>query len=77
MPIAADLGIAESAAEVIQGAVKSFGKLDILVNNAGVTAWGPLARVAIEDFDRLLAVDARAPFLLMQACAEALSDLLQ
>jgi 3-oxoacyl-[acyl-carrier protein] reductase len=74
IPIAADLGIADSAAEVVQAAVKSLGKLDILVNNAGVTAWGPLARVTVEDFDRLLAVDARAPFLLMQACAETLSE---
>jgi 3-oxoacyl-[acyl-carrier protein] reductase len=74
IPIAADLGIADSAAEVTQAAVKSFGKLDILVNNAGVTAWGPIAHVDVEDFDRLLAVDARAPFLLMQACAETMSD---
>ncbi|MGO9971296.1 MAG: SDR family NAD(P)-dependent oxidoreductase [Solirubrobacteraceae bacterium] len=72
--IAADLGIADRAPEVIQATVKSLGQLDILVNNAGVSTWGPLARVTVEDFDRVLAVDARAPFLLMQACAEALSD---
>ncbi|MGO9974367.1 MAG: SDR family NAD(P)-dependent oxidoreductase [Solirubrobacteraceae bacterium] len=72
--IAADLGTAESAAEVIEAAVRSLGKLDILVSNAGIAPWGPLTRVTVEDFDHLLAVDARAPFLLMQASAERMSE---
>ncbi len=74
IPIAADLSIAGSAAEVVHAAAESFGKLDILINNAGASTWGPLARVGVEEFDRILAVDARAPFLLMQASAEVLSD---
>lgn len=73
-PIPADFGLADSAAAVIQTAVARLGKLDILVNNAGVTVWGPLANVSIEDFDRIVAINARAPFLLMQACAETLAD---
>ena len=73
-PIAADLGNADSAAQVVQAAVDSLGRLDILVNNAGVTAWGPLTGVAVEDFDRLIAVNTRAPFMMMRAAADALTD---
>jgi 3-oxoacyl-[acyl-carrier protein] reductase len=51
-----------------------FGRLDILVNNAGITHWGSVAQTSVEDFDRLLAVDARAPFLMMRAASGALAD---
>ena len=73
-PIAADLVNADTASQVVHAAVESFGRLDILVNNAGITAWGPLTGVDVEDFDRLIAVNTRAPFLLTGAAASVLSD---
>jgi 3-oxoacyl-[acyl-carrier protein] reductase len=72
--IKADLARAESAAAVTQSAAAELGRLDILINNAGITCWAPLARIPSEDFERLVAVNARAPFLLMQAAAEKLSE---
>lgn len=74
VPIEADLALADSPAAVVRAAVEALGKLDILVNNAGVTAWGPIAEVTVEEFDRVLAVDARAPFLFMGAAAGTLAD---
>jgi 3-oxoacyl-[acyl-carrier protein] reductase len=72
--IEADLARPETATAVVQSAVAAFGKLDILVNNAGITFWAPMRSIPIEEFDRLVAVDARAPFLIMQAAAPALSE---
>ncbi|QFQ97800.1 SDR family oxidoreductase [Streptomyces phaeolivaceus] len=40
--------------------------LDILVNNAGFNIRGGVADVAPEDFDRLMAVHAKAPLFLVQ-----------
>jgi 3-oxoacyl-[acyl-carrier protein] reductase len=74
IPIQADLARPESAAALADAALGRLGKLDILVNNAGVTFWAPLARIPLEEFDRLVAVDARAPFAMMQAAADTLSD---
>jgi 3-oxoacyl-[acyl-carrier protein] reductase len=74
LTVQADLAGPAAAAAVVDAAVGEFGKLDILVSNAGVTYWGPLADTPLEDFDHLVAVDARAPFLLMQAAAGRLSD---
>ncbi|HEY2277031.1 MAG TPA: SDR family oxidoreductase [Streptosporangiaceae bacterium] len=74
LTIGADLARPEVAASVIDAAVRAFGRLDILVNNAGVTYWGPLADTARADFDRLIAVNARGPFLMMQAAAAQLAD---
>jgi 3-oxoacyl-[acyl-carrier protein] reductase len=44
------------------------------VNNAGVTFWRPIAQMDVESFDRIVAVDVRAPFLMMKEAADALSD---
>jgi 3-oxoacyl-[acyl-carrier protein] reductase len=63
-----------TAAAVVDATVDEFGRLDILVSNAGVTHWGSIAKTTLADFDRLIAVDARAPFLLMQAAADKLAD---
>ncbi|HUA42348.1 MAG TPA: SDR family oxidoreductase [Streptosporangiaceae bacterium] len=72
--IEADLADPESAAGVVQAAAEELGKLDILVNNAGITFWAPLPRIPVDEFERVVAVDARAPFLMMQAAADTLSN---
>ena len=74
LTVQADLGEPAAAGAVVEAVVGEFGRLDILVNNAGITHWGALAQTRLEDFDRLVAVDARAPFLMMQAAADTLAD---
>lgn len=46
--------------------VETFGGLDILINNAGVALSKPFAETAIEDFDRVMATNVRAPFILIR-----------
>jgi NAD(P)-dependent dehydrogenase (short-subunit alcohol dehydrogenase family) len=40
-----------------------FGRLDILVNNAGAFDGGPLDELSVEAWDKVIAVNLRAPFL--------------
>jgi NAD(P)-dependent dehydrogenase (short-subunit alcohol dehydrogenase family) len=47
---------------------------DILVNNAGTGGWGTLTTETAEAFDRSMAVNARAPFLVTRAAAPRLRD---
>jgi NAD(P)-dependent dehydrogenase (short-subunit alcohol dehydrogenase family) len=42
-------------------------KIDVLVNNAGINKIGKFEEIEIEDFDKILSVNLRAPFLLCQA----------
>jgi 3-oxoacyl-[acyl-carrier protein] reductase len=72
--VSADLAEPLAAASVVDAVTGEFGRLDILVNNAGVTHWGSVAETSVEDFDRLVAVNARGPFLMMRAAAERLAD---
>jgi len=41
-------------------------RLDIVFANAGVASAGPIADTTVEDFDRLFAVNVRAPYFLVQ-----------
>ncbi|MBB3655570.1 NAD(P)-dependent dehydrogenase (short-subunit alcohol dehydrogenase family) [Rhizobium sp. BK650] len=41
-------------------------RLDILVANAGISRAAPIEETTVEDFDRLFAVNVRAPFFLVQ-----------
>ena len=74
LTVQADLAEPMAAAAVVEAVMGEFGRVDILVNNAGITHWGTLAQTSLEDFDRLVAVNARAPFLMMQAAADKLAD---
>lgn len=44
-----------------------FGRLDLLVNNAGAFDGGPLDELPVEAWDKVIAVNLRAPFLCTRA----------
>ncbi|SEF85898.1 NAD(P)-dependent dehydrogenase, short-chain alcohol dehydrogenase family [Actinacidiphila yanglinensis] len=48
--------------------------LDILVNNAGIGSASPFAAIGRAEFDRLLAVNTRAPFFLTRAALPRMRD---
>jgi len=52
--------------------IDRFGKIDILVNNAAVFADlppQPVTDIAVEDWDRVMAVNVRGPFLMVKHVA--------
>ena len=51
-----------------------LGRIDVLVNNAGVLAAGDILDASLEDFDRVLAVNLRAPFVVGQTVARHMVD---
>lgn len=63
---AADLADMADVARVIPEADAAFGRVDILVNAAGLTDRGNLLNTTPELFDRMIAVNTRAPFFLIQ-----------
>ncbi|MGC5054426.1 SDR family NAD(P)-dependent oxidoreductase [Micromonospora sp. DT48] len=51
-----------------------LGRVDIVVANAGIQTFGPLLELSVEDWDRVLAVNARGTFLTLQLAARLLPD---
>jgi NAD(P)-dependent dehydrogenase (short-subunit alcohol dehydrogenase family) len=64
--VTADLARVDEAKGAIPEAVARVGRLDVLVNDAAVQPDGPALDVTPDEFDHAFAVNARAPFLLMQ-----------
>jgi NAD(P)-dependent dehydrogenase (short-subunit alcohol dehydrogenase family) len=64
--VEADLTKVENCRKVIAAADKAWGKLHVLVNCAGVTDRGTILDTSPDLFDRIFAVNVRAPFFLMQ-----------
>ncbi len=65
--IAADLSDTDECQGIIRTAAREFGRVDVLVNNAGDVSRGTIETVPLALWDRILAVNLRAPFILMQA----------
>jgi len=72
---AADVADAASVDALFDAVTGAFGRVDVVVNNAGIglppTA---IADTAVEDFDRLMATNARGVFLMMRAGAKRLPE---
>jgi 3-oxoacyl-[acyl-carrier protein] reductase len=64
--VGADLRRADAAAELLAEVEPQLGSIDILVAAAGLGRQQRLEDIKIEDFDEMLAVNLRAPFLLAQ-----------
>ena len=61
--IGADVAQEDQVKAMFRQALDAFGSLDILVNNAGIQKPCPSDQMETADFDRILAVNLRGPFL--------------
>lgn len=62
--IEADLSQTETYAMVVEKTVEAFGGLDVLVNCAGLSQAGSFTEVSPEQWDKIFAVNAKAPFFI-------------
>ena len=67
LAVAADLETVDGPRDAARQALEHFGAIDILVNNAGIAIPDSVLETNVEDWDRIMAVNLRAPFLLAQA----------
>jgi NAD(P)-dependent dehydrogenase (short-subunit alcohol dehydrogenase family) len=70
--VVADLAEAGAPSRVVDATLAAFGRLDVLVNNAAVIRNGAFESFGLEEFDRHVAVNLRAPFFLTQAALPSL-----
>jgi len=61
--VQADVAVEDDVKRMFAAALEAFGRLDVLVNNAGIQKPCASHEIEIADFDRILAVNLRGPFL--------------
>ena len=69
LTVAADVSKPDQVKNLIDSAVKAFGKVDIVVNNAGIEKKIAFVDYPLEEFQKILAVNLIGPFLVSQAAA--------
>ena len=63
MVVQADVSDEAQVKTMVAKVIEEFGSLDVLVNNAGIQKPAPSHEIETSDFDRVLAVNLRGPFL--------------
>jgi glucose 1-dehydrogenase len=66
IPVEADVTKSAEIKKLVDAAYDQMGGLDVLVNNAGIEKKASFTDVTEDDYDKILAVNLRAPFFLTQ-----------
>jgi glucose 1-dehydrogenase len=61
--VQADVSNEDQVKAMFTRVLQEFGRLDVVVNNAGIQKVGASDEIDIADFDRVLSVNVRGPFL--------------
>ncbi len=74
LAIPADLASKDGVAALVARTRAEAGRVDILVNNSGIAESASLERTTDEIWERTMAINATAPFLLCRAFAPAMAE---
>ncbi len=69
-----DVSDAGDVAHLAETLRQEFGRLDLLVNNASIFPGKPLLEVEEREWDRVMAVNLKGPFLMVKATADLLES---
>lgn len=59
-------------AAVVSSTIDEFGRIDVLVNNAGILHWATMTNTALDDWNRVVAVNQTGVYLGMRAAADVM-----
>ena len=70
--IQTDMSKIADVRRLVRETVQRFGRLDILVNNAGMVIFKPLVETTEQEFDQIVALNAKGPYFAMQEAAKVI-----
>ncbi len=72
--IQGNVALKSDAEKMIKACVDHFGKIDILVNNAGVSKPNMLYKMTEEQWDEVIDIQLKGPFLCIQAASKYMME---
>ena len=67
--LACDVTREDDVGALVARTVGELGKVDILINNAGINIRGPIDELPVDDFEAVMGINARGPWLCCRAVA--------
>lgn len=64
----ADIRETSQVERLINDTIETFGQIDVLVNAAGIIANGTIENTSLDDWDKMMNINLRSVFHLMQIC---------
>lgn len=72
--IQADAEDALAVRLAVEQAIDTLGPVDVLVNNAGIFITGQVGDTSLDDYERTMAVNVRAPFVAIRTAQASMPD---
>ena len=76
VPVVADVSRAADVNSYVEHAVAHHGRVDLFFNNAGIEGrWAPMTELSVDEFDSVMAFNARGVFLGLRAVLRVMKTL--
>jgi len=72
IPVKADVSQRSQVKKMVEEVLGAFGRIDVLVNNAGILIPTNLMETSDEEWDRVMDVNLKGPFICMQEVAKTM-----
>ncbi len=72
--IQADSADADAVRRAVEESIRELGPVDVLVNNAGIFLTGAIGDNSLEDYERTMDINVRAPFVAIRAAQASMPD---
>jgi NAD(P)-dependent dehydrogenase (short-subunit alcohol dehydrogenase family) len=72
--VQADVSDPEQAQKLVDQAIEKFNRIDVLINNAGINIDRTLAKLSVDDWDKVIQVDLNSAFYTVHAALPHMRD---
>ncbi|MGE8617824.1 MAG: SDR family NAD(P)-dependent oxidoreductase [Achromobacter spanius] len=72
--IQADAEDALAVRQAVEQAISTLGPVDVLVNNAGIFVTGEIGDTSLDDYERMMNINVRAPFVAIRTAQASMPD---
>lgn len=72
--IQADSEDALAVRQAVEAAIKELGPVDVLVNNAGIFVAGVIGDTSLDEYERTMDINVRAPFVAIRTAQASMPD---